>query len=74
MRATLQEIKETAACKEMLTPKDVAGFLGCDPYSINLQAQRDPTKLGFPVVVIGTRVKIPAAAFVRFCEGLEARA
>ena len=30
------------------------------------QAMKDPTKLGFPVIVHGTRVKIPKQPFVRF--------
>ena len=68
---TLQEIKDSP--KEILTPTEVAGVLRCDPYSINLQAQKDPSKLGFPVIVIGRRVKIPKAAFIRFVEGLQQR-
>ena len=64
----LQEIKDSP--KEILVPTDVARVLCCDAYSINLQAQKDPSKLGFPVIVIGTRVKIPKAAFIRFMESL----
>lgn len=66
---TLQEIKDCP--KEILTTRDVAGVLCCDAFNINLQAKADPSKLGFPVVVVGTRVKIPKAGFVRFMEGLE---
>lgn len=65
---TLQEIRESE--KTMLVPADVAPILGCDPYSINLQAQADPSKLGFPVIVIRRRVKIPRDGFLRFMEGL----
>ena len=65
---TLQEVK--ASEKEMLVPSDIAPILHCDQYSINLQAKKDPSKLGFPVVVLGSRVKIPRAAFIRFCEGV----
>ena len=64
---TLQEIKDCP--KEMLVPVDVAGVLGCCAYNINLQAQKDPKALGFPVVVIGSRVKIPRRGFIRFMEG-----
>lgn len=65
---TLQEIKDCQ--KEMLTPDDVARVLGCCAYNINLQAKKDPKALGFPVVVIGTRVKIPRLGFIRFMEGI----
>lgn len=66
---TLQEIKECP--KEMLIPDDVAGVLGCCAYNINLQAHADPKALGFPVVVMGRRVKIPKAGFIRFMEGIQ---
>lgn len=50
--------------KEFLIPEDVAPFLGCDKYSINVQAQSNPDKLGFPVVVQGSRVRIPKDGFI----------
>ena len=52
--------------KVMLTPTDVAEVLGCKSYSINLQAQRDPKALGFPVIVLGNRVHIPREGFLHF--------
>lgn len=52
--------------KDVLLPKDVAGCLGCNPYSINIQAKDDPGKLGFPVVVLGTRVLIPKDGFLNY--------
>lgn len=63
---TLNEIKASNA--EMLTPADVAGVLGCQPYAINVQARDDPAKLGFPVCVTGTRVRIPRRAFLHWME------
>lgn len=63
---TLNEIKASRA--EMLTPADVAGVLGCEPYAINTQAKADPAKLGFPVCVTGTRVRIPRRAFLHWME------
>ena len=67
---TLQEIE---ACeKTMLVPADVAGYLRCDAYSINIAARDNPEALGFPVIKMGSRVKIPKEGFVRFCRGLEA--
>ena len=61
---TLSEIR--ASDKLMLTPTDVSEVLGCMPYSINLQARQDPAKLGFPVSLIGTRVRIPRAGFLKW--------
>lgn len=61
---TLQEI--AASGKEMLTPADVAQVLGCHPYSINVAAKTAPALLGFPVTVIGSRVKIPRRPFLRW--------
>ncbi len=52
--------------KGTLVPTDVCEYLGCHPYSINCQAKEDPSKLGFPVVVIGTRVLIPKEGFVNY--------
>ena len=63
---TLQEIRECDT--DFLVPEDIASVLQCDQYSINLQAQADPTKLGFPVIVMGRRVRIPRIGFIRFCE------
>ncbi len=61
---TMQEILRSD--KDFLTPEDVREVLGCMPYSINVQAKEDPAKLGFPVIVIGTRVKIPRLGFIHF--------
>ena len=59
---------------EMLTPADVAPVLGCHPYAINVAAKEDPARLGFPVCLIGNRVKIPRRAFLRWVGYEEVRA
>lgn len=64
---TLDEARRSE--KLFLTPTDIAPILGVHPYSINLQAQDDPAKLGFPVVVIGRRVKIPRFRFLEWIGG-----
>ena len=61
---TLSEIRTSD--KLMLTPTDVCEVLGCAAYSINLQAKADPKKLGFPVSLIGTRVRIPRTGFLKW--------
>ena len=70
----MRTLEEIEACpKTMLTPQDVAGYLNCDAYNINIAARDCPDALGFPVIKMGNRVKIPKEGFVRFCRGLEAR-
>lgn len=62
---TLQEIE--AFPKEMLTAEQIAPILGADVHSIRLQAHSDPKALGFPVIVIKRRVKIPRQGFLNYC-------
>lgn len=64
---TLQDVE--AIKREFLTPSQVSKVLGCDQYLISWTAQRHPERLGFPVIVIGNRTKIPKAAFLRFMRG-----
>ena len=64
---TLDELKSSD--KVMLTPADVAPILGCDPQDIRVQARQRPELLGFNVAVVGTRVKVPRVAFIKWVEG-----
>lgn len=63
---TLEQIRNSN--EYMLTPEDVREIIGCGPYSINIQAKNDPSKLGFPVCLIGTRVRIPRLGFLHWME------
>lgn len=63
---TLEQLKEMD--RETITPATAAGLLGCDPHSIRVAAHTEPESLGFPVVVMGTRTRIPRRAFIRFME------
>lgn len=65
----LEEIRSST--KDVLTPTDVAPVLGCHPYAINAQAKQDASKLGFPVCLIGTRVKIPRIGFLKWFYGTQ---
>ena len=58
---TLQEILKSD--KVFLTPTEVSEVIGCMPYSINTQAKADPSKLGFPVCMMGVTVRIPRQGF-----------
>ena len=64
---TLEEIE--ALPKEMLIPADVAAYLGCSPYAINVLTRNGENPFPFPVIRIGNRVKIPKIAFVRAMRG-----
>lgn len=55
--------------KLFITPTEAGEVLGCEPYSINLQAKQDIGKLGFNACLIGTRVRIPRMAFIAWVEG-----
>lgn len=61
---TLEEIRTSPL--DILTPAQVAPILGCDPQCIRVTARETPEKLGFPVAVVGTRVRIPRLSFLRF--------
>lgn len=55
--------------KAYLTPAQIAPVLGADPNWIRWQAHEDKDMLGFPVIVMRSRVKIPKAAFIKFMQG-----
>lgn len=63
---TLAELAEMDVA--WLTPAQAAPVLRCDPYWISLMAREEKTRkeLGFQVVRIGNRTKIPRAPFLRF--------
>lgn len=44
-KLTFEEIK--GLDKEMLTPMEVSGVLGCAPYTINVMVKQAPEQLGF---------------------------
>ena len=61
---TLEDIK--AMDREMLTPEIVGKVIGSDPQKIRITARQRPYLLGFPVCIIGNRVKIPRRPFISF--------
>ena len=64
---TLDEIRTSD--KPFLIATDISDILGCDPHNIRLMAKQRPELLGFPVCVVGTRVKIPRVPFIHFLDG-----
>lgn len=61
---TLKELAELDS--EILTPTQVAPILGVNPHTIRVMAATNPAALGFPVIVMGSRVKIPKVPFLHF--------
>ncbi len=61
---TLDEIRSST--KEVLTPGDIAEVLQADPQDIRVQARTAPERLGFPVIIIKSRTKIPRVPFLRY--------
>ena len=55
--------------REYLVPAEIAPILGCDPQDIRVAARQRPEWLGFPVCIIGSRVKVPRRAFIAWMEG-----
>ena len=60
---TLEDI--AAIPGEVLTCSEVAPILGADPMTIHAQAMEQPERLGFPVIIMKSRVKIPKRPFIR---------
>lgn len=48
-----------------VTAADVAPILGADPHWIRWMAKYKPKELGFPTIVIRSRVKIPRVPFLQ---------
>lgn len=67
---TLKEIEEST--KEVLTCQDVSAVLKCNPATLHMQAMKAPQFLGFPVIVMGSRVKIPRRPFINYMKNGEA--
>ena len=64
---TLEDLEASTALT--LTCTQVAGILNADAQTIHLQAVTKPEMLGFPVIVDGTRVRIPRIPFIKFMRG-----
>lgn len=64
---TLDELEKLD--KEILVPADVAQVLGCSPYTINVATRDGKNPFPFPVIRMGTRVRIPKAPFIKAMRG-----
>ena len=60
--------------KDTINCTTAASVLGCNPQLLRIQARECPQALGFPVIVVGKRVKIPRRAFIAYMRGDAAKA
>lgn len=67
MPLTLQDI--AALPRDFITPAQAAGVLGCDPNYIRIAARDCPDRLGFRIVRLGSRTKIPKIPFIEYMSG-----
>jgi len=61
---TVAEVRTSDAV--WLTPEQIAPILRCNAHAIRLAAKEYPELLGFPVIRLGNRTKIPRKAFLQF--------
>nr|DAP79810.1 MAG TPA: Pyocin activator protein PrtN [Caudoviricetes sp.] len=66
---TIEELKQMDV--NLLTPAQAAEVLGISAQSIRVCARQRPDLLGFPVMVYGSRVKVPRLPLIDFLEGKE---
>lgn len=64
---TIEELE--ALPVEVLSCAQVAPILKANAYTICLTARQRPQLLGFPVNVMGNRVRIPKKPFIQFIRG-----
>lgn len=61
---TLSDIEKIP--REYLLPAEVSEVLNMQQNSLNVQAHENPDALGFPVIVTGSRVRVPKEGFLYF--------
>lgn len=63
---TLADLKEID--EPTISPAVAANILHCNPQWIRIAAREDKARLGFPVIVLNKRVRIPRLPFIKFLE------
>ncbi len=65
-----EELDRIAALdKAMLVPTDVAKYLGCSAYTINVATENGNNPFPFPIIRMGRRVRIPKIPFIKTMRG-----
>ena len=66
----MSELDRIAALnKDMLVPTDICKYLGCSSYRINVVTRDGKNPFPFPVIRLGSRVKIPKIPFLKAMKG-----
>ncbi len=68
---TLEEMR--ASTKELLTTKDVSEVLHCALYALTQTAREFPERIGFPLELIKSRLKIPRIGFLNWWDAKNAQ-
>ena len=55
--------------KDMLVPTDICKYIGCSAYRINVATRDGKNPFPFPVIRMGTRVRIPKIPFIKAMRG-----
>lgn len=67
---TSDELDRIAALnKTMLVPTDICKYLGCSAYTINIATRDGRNPFPFPIIRLGSRVKIPKVPFLKAMRG-----
>jgi len=64
---TLDELR--ALDTATISAEQAASVLNCNAQVIRIQARQHPEQLGFPVIVLGKRMKIPRLPFIECLTG-----
>ena len=67
MKLTLEDIRRMD--KDVLTPEEASGPLGCTGHLLGVMCHEEPEKIQFPFQCIGNRTIIPREGFVNWMEG-----
>jgi len=63
---TIEDLRKVP--KGTLTVAQAAEYLGCSAQQLRVCARERPELLGFPTIIVNSRVLIPKEAFIRFVE------
>lgn len=67
MKTTLKDIENSG--RDYITINQAADVLGSCYLTMKKTIDSDPAKLGFPIIRIGNRVKIPKQPFLKIMRG-----
>ena len=65
--ATISDLESIP--RDYLKVSEVCSVIHTKPETFRGQAHQAPQKIGFPVIVIGSRIKIPKIPFIKFMRG-----